>query len=66
MQIFINGESRNVAKGFTATQLVEELGLADRRVAMEVNLDIVTRSRYSQHTFKEGDKIEVVHAIGGG
>ncbi|VAW84285.1 hypothetical protein MNBD_GAMMA18-1154 [hydrothermal vent metagenome] len=66
MQIFINGESRNVAEDFTATQLVEELGLAGRRVAMEVNLDIVTRSRYSQHTFKEGDKIEVVHAIGGG
>ncbi len=66
MQIFVNGESRLVTEGFTAAQLVEELGLTGRRVAMEVNLDIVTRSQYPQHTFNEGDKVEVVHAIGGG
>ncbi|MCF6217863.1 MAG: sulfur carrier protein ThiS [Gammaproteobacteria bacterium] len=66
MQIFVNGESRTVKEGFTAAQLVEELGLTGQRVAMEVNLDIVTRSQYPQHTFSEGDKIEVVHAIGGG
>ena len=66
MQIIVNGESREVAVGFTAAQLVDELGLAGRRVAMEVNLDIVPRSQYSQHSFNDGDKIEVVHAIGGG
>ena len=66
MQIVVNGESREVAAGFTAAQLVEELGLTGRRVAMEVNLDIVPRSQYSQHSFSDGDKIEVVHAIGGG
>ena len=66
MQISVNGENREVAEGFSAAQLVEALGLGDRRVAMEVNLDIVPRSLYTQHTFKEGDKVEVVHAIGGG
>lgn len=66
MQIVVNGESREVADGFTAADLVEELGLAGRRVAMEVNLDIVPRSQYVEHSFNDGDKIEVVHAIGGG
>lgn len=66
MQIVVNGESREVADGFTAADLVEELGLAGRRVAMEVNLDIVPRSQYAEHSFNDGDKIEVVHAIGGG
>jgi len=66
MQIFVNGESRDVAIEYSAAQLVEDLELTGRRVAMEVNLDIVPRSQYSDYLFKEGDQIEVVHAIGGG
>ena len=66
MKIIVNGESRQVAEGCTAAQLVEELGLAGRRVAMEVNRDIVPRSDYERHVFRNGDRIEVVHAIGGG
>ncbi len=66
MQIIINGESHEVAAGYSAAKLVEEMGLGDRRVAMEVNLEIVPRSQYAQHIFNDGDKIEVVHAIGGG
>ncbi len=66
MQIIVNGDTHEVAEDFTAAQLVEKLGLGGRRVAMEVNLDIVTRSQYEQHTFKDGDNIELVHAIGGG
>ncbi len=66
MKIIVNGEERQVADGYTAAQLVEDLGLAGRRLAMEVNLDIVPRSAYPEHAFKEGDRIEVVQAIGGG
>jgi sulfur carrier protein len=66
MNIIINGETRTVAAGLTAAQLVETLGLTGRRIAMEVNQQIVPRSNYATHTFSSGDRIEVVHAVGGG
>ncbi len=66
MEIIVNGESRQAAEGYTAARLVEDLGLTGRRVAMEVNREIVPRSDYERHVFKDGDRIELVHAIGGG
>lgn len=66
MQIIVNGEQRDVLDGLTAEQLVEEMGITGKRIAMEVNLDIVPRSQYTEHTFNAGDKIEIVHAVGGG
>jgi sulfur carrier protein len=66
MQIVLNGESREVPEGCTAAQLVEQLGLTNERIAMEVNLEIVPRSHYAQHNLSTGDRVEIVHAIGGG
>lgn len=66
MQIIVNGEQRDVLEGLTAAQLVEEMNIVAKRIAMEVNLEIVPRSSYTEHTFKAGDKIEIVHAVGGG
>ena len=66
MQIIINGEARDVAEGLTAAQLVELLKLTGRRLAMEVNREIVPRSEYASHRFQAGDKVEIVQAIGGG
>ena len=66
MEIIVNGESRQVAEQYTVAQLVEELGLAGRRLAVEVNLEIVPRSTHASHQFQSGDKVEIVHAIGGG
>lgn len=66
MEIFVNGNKRTVPEGFTAAQLVESLALGERRVAMEVNEEIVPRSQYPQHRFTQGDRIEIVHAVGGG
>ncbi len=66
MEIIINGEGRVVPAGYTAAQLVETLGLAGRRIAMEVNQHIVPRSGYAAHIFSAGDRIEIVHAVGGG
>ena len=58
--------SQSVPEGFTAAQLVEQMGLGGRRIAMEVNLEIVPRSTYDAHALSSGDKIEIVHAVGGG
>ena len=66
MQIIVNGEQRDVLDGLTAAQLVENMDIAGKRIAMEVNLDIVPRSSYAEHVFKAGDKVEIVHAVGGG
>jgi len=66
MDISVNGESRQVPDGYTAEQLVEAMGLTGKRIAMEVNQEIVPRSTYGSYTFNMGDKIEIVHAVGGG
>ena len=66
MNIFINGESREVPAETTAAQLLDILALRGKRLAMEVNEEIVPRSTFEQHQFTSGDKVEIVHAIGGG
>ncbi|MDH5408522.1 MAG: sulfur carrier protein ThiS [Gammaproteobacteria bacterium] len=66
MEIQVNGETQSVPDGYTAAQLVSDMGLQGRRVAMEVNLEIVPRSSYENHTLQAGDNIEIVHAVGGG
>jgi len=66
MNIQINGKPELVDDHFTAAQLVESLALTGKRIAMEVNQEIVPRSQYSTYQFKEDDQVEIVHAIGGG
>lgn len=66
MQIIVNGEQRDVLDGLSAAQLVADMGITGKRIAMEVNLEIVPRSSYAEHIFKNGDKVEIVHAVGGG
>ena len=66
MNIILNGEQREIPDASTAAGLVELLELGERRIAMEVNLEIVPRGDYAGHMLQEGDRVEVVHAIGGG
>lgn len=65
MELTVNGEAmRTTAR--TIAALVEELGLDARKVAVERNLEIVPRSLYAISPLGEGDRIEIVHFIGGG
>ena len=66
VRITLNGEERRLEAALTVAQLLELLGLAGRRVAVEVNHEIVPRSRHGEHTLRENDRVEVVRAIGGG
>lgn len=66
MEIIVNGEAREVPEAYTVADLIEEMSLTGRRLAVEVNLEIVPRSLHVSHAFSNGDKVEVVHAIGGG
>lgn len=66
MHITVNGESRDVEENITAQQLIAELELTGKRIAVEVNREIVPRSAYPEHRLRDGDQIEIVRAIGGG
>lgn len=66
MRIQLNGEAREIAPGTTLVQLLEAEGLAQRRVAVEVNGEIVPRSAHPSHVLQDGDHAEIVHALGGG
>ncbi|CAH0148127.1 sulfur carrier protein ThiS [Pseudomonas sp. B10] len=66
MRIQLNGESFELPDGETVAGLITRLDLAGRRVAVELNLDIVPRSQHADTTLNDGDNVEVVHAIGGG
>lgn len=66
MLLHVNGQPTDLPPGFTARQLLERMELAGKRVALEVNGVIVPRSNHASHKLKDGDKVEVVHAIGGG
>jgi thiamine biosynthesis protein ThiS len=66
MRVQLNGEARDFRDGVTIHDLVIELGLTQRRIAVEVNRDILPREAYAQRHLCEGDVIEIVHFIGGG
>ena len=66
VRVTINGESRELTGDMTVATLVEMLGFAGRRVAVEINQAIVPRSLYAKRELSEGDVIEIVQAIGGG
>jgi sulfur carrier protein len=64
--ITINGESREFETIVSVSQLLERLGLGDKKIALERNGEIVPRSRYAEQTVADGDCLEIVVAVGGG
>lgn len=66
MNITVNGEPLEIDCGTSVLGLLEHLDIAERKVAVERNLEIVPRSQYSTVELKENDTLEVVHFIGGG
>lgn len=66
MRIQLNGEPFELPDGHSVANLLERLDLTGKRVAVELNQDIVPRSQHAATALSEGDQVEVVHAIGGG
>ncbi|HLU13269.1 MAG TPA: sulfur carrier protein ThiS [Arenimonas sp.] len=66
MEILLNGEPREVPAGTTVAGLLDLAGYGGRKVAVELNLEVVPRSRHADQVLAEGDRVEVIHAIGGG
>jgi thiamine biosynthesis protein ThiS len=66
LQLQINGEAREVADELKLSELVGELSLAPERVAIELNQQVVRRNQWAQTMLADGDRIEIVHFVGGG
>lgn len=66
MQVTINGESRQLDDESSIEQMLKMSDLAGKRIAVEVNESIIPKSRHAQTRLHDGDKIEIIHAIGGG
>lgn len=64
--VYINGEAREFAEAPTCTELIAQLQLTGRRVAIERNGEIVPRSGFSSCRLADGDRLEIVAAVGGG
>jgi thiamine biosynthesis protein ThiS len=65
MTLTINGEAKEIAAGSVA-ELVAQLGMKPDRVAIELNREIVSRDRWAATSLSDGDKLEIVHFVGGG
>ncbi|MCK2150818.1 MULTISPECIES: sulfur carrier protein ThiS [Marinobacter] len=66
MQVEVNGDAMELPVGATIGALIDQMALAGKRLAVEVNEDIVPRSQHQSFALSDGDRVEVVHAIGGG
>ena len=66
INIMLNGEAKQVNSDYSVAQLLDELNLQNKRLAVEINQDLISRSQFSQHKFNKDDKVEIVQAIGGG
>ena len=66
MKIFVNGLPIQIVKDSTLESLIIQLGFQDMRIAVELNSEIINRSKYSNRVIVENDKIEIIQAIGGG
>ena len=66
MLIKVNGEEREVPGGTTLEELVRLLALAPERLAVELNLEVVRRAEWAQRPLNDGDRVEIVHFVGGG
>jgi sulfur carrier protein len=66
IRLTVNGAEKRLAPPVTVRALVGEMGMEGKRVAIERNGEIVPRSRYEETTLADGDRLEVVVAVGGG
>jgi sulfur carrier protein len=68
MRLYLNGEELEVPEGTTISELIKSLNIQVREVgfAVAVNEEVVPKSKYESHKLSEGDRVEIVHLVGGG
>ena len=66
MHLIVNGERKSYSEPISLAQLIEQLAMKGDRVAVELNREIVPRSQWSETDLHDGDRLEIVHFVGGG
>jgi thiamine biosynthesis protein ThiS len=66
MQIYVNGTPHSLDARVSLRELVIALDLEGKRIAIEVNQDLVPRSHFPDHQLRDQDRVEIIHAVGGG
>jgi sulfur carrier protein len=66
MQIYVNGEEKQIPDTTDMAGLIELMQLSGQRIAVEVNEELVPRSTFSDYRLKASDRVEIIHAVGGG
>ncbi len=66
MELTVNGNRRTLSEGMTVAQLLQQLAVTPERVAVEVNLTVLTRAQHPTTILQAGDQVEIVQIIGGG
>lgn len=66
MKVIVNGETKDCPNGLSLAQFLDFLKLKHDRVAVELNRQIATRGKWSEIGLNEGDRLEIVHFVGGG
>ena len=66
IKIFINGDLKNFPQETNIVSVLESLNISSKHIAIEINESLVFRSDWQQTTLRDGDKVEIVKAIGGG
>jgi len=66
VEIIVNGQTRQTGEGTTIAELLNELDLAQKYVAVEVNRELVPKKLHAEHRLAAGDKLEIVTLVGGG
>ncbi len=66
MEIIVNGETKNIKAQSTIEELLNELKVKEKTMAVAVNMEIVKKEHWDKHQIKEGDKLELLHFVGGG
>jgi sulfur carrier protein len=66
LQIYLNGEEKQIPEELDMAGLIELLELTGQRIAVEVNEELVPRSTFAGHRLKADDRVEIIHAVGGG
>ena len=66
MHLFINGSEKSFADSLSLAQLIDQLGMKGDRVAVELNHVIISRAQWAETALNNGDRLEIVHFVGGG
>ena len=66
MIVIVNGKNLEITDGANAAELIKQLGYQDQRIALEVNESIIPKSKHGDFLLNDGDKIEIIKAVGGG